>query len=246
MKKNTFSFSFDMESMSYELFPLVQLFLLILSTLSFHAGTTNPNRSSIGDYVVDEGFGASFGVYLVPKFIKILIWSSTLYQALYLYFQASSSALISTLFPQISTVINCMPFTPISVVGYLFMIIGGMGRVWCFRTLGAFFTFEITIRNSHKLIKTGPYAYVRHPSYTFVFIMATGLFLVHHRLASFFPNNKWIQILSGPVGFLMFYILLAIIFKKRVPREEEELKKTFGKEWIEYASKTKRFIPGVF
>ncbi|CAF4350854.1 unnamed protein product, partial [Rotaria sordida] len=48
-----------------------------------------------------------------------------------------------------STSIDPLPFNPMSVIG----------------TLGAFFTFELTIRSTHKLIKTGPYAYVRHPSY---------------------------------------------------------------------------------
>jgi len=75
--------------------------------------------------------------------------------------------------------------------------------------------------------------------------MTIGMLLVHQRLANFFPNNRWLQILCGPAGFLTSCIILALIIKKRVPREEEELKKTFGKEWTEYVSKTKRFIPRV-
>jgi protein-S-isoprenylcysteine O-methyltransferase Ste14 len=39
--------------------------------------------------------------------------------------------------------------------------------------------------------------------------------------------------------------MLLLVTIRRVIREEEELKKTFGKEWIEYASKTRRFIPGI-
>ena len=225
------------------MFPLLQLFLLILGTVLGHMGSRNPNLSSADDCVVNEGFGSSFVVFLLPNVAQILMWSSTLYQALYLYFQAASPASISTLFPQISIFVDCLPLTPISLFGYVFLIVGGGGRIWCYRTLGKFFTFELTIRNSHKLIRTGPYAYVRHPSYTFGFIALIGVFLIHRRLANFFPHRTWIQTMAGPVGFLICCMMLALVFKWRVSREEEELGKTFGKEWTEYVSKTKRFIP---
>jgi protein-S-isoprenylcysteine O-methyltransferase Ste14 len=221
------------------------MFLLLLTTLLFHIGTTNPNLSSTGDYVPHEGVGSRFVVFFGPKFGKLLIWIFTLYEVLYLYLQASSSASISTVFPQISTSINPLPLTFISMLGYILMIVGGLGRIWCYRTLGVFFTYEITIRSSHKLIKTGPYAYVRHPSYTFIYILIIGMFLVHQRLGSFFPNRPWIQMQFGPFGFLICCLIVTVLFKRRVTREEKELTKTFGKEWTEYALKTKRFIPGV-
>jgi protein-S-isoprenylcysteine O-methyltransferase Ste14 len=123
------------------------------------------------------------------------------------------------------------------------MIVGGLGRIWCYKTLGKFFTFELTIRNSHKLIKSGPYAYVRHPSYTLVLILVIGMLLVHQRLANFFPNNRWVQNMVGTPGILTTCMLVILIIKRRVTREEVELKKTFGKEWTQYTSETKRFIP---
>jgi protein-S-isoprenylcysteine O-methyltransferase Ste14 len=125
------------------------------------------------------------------------------------------------------------------------MIVGGLGRIWCYKTLGVFFTFRITIRNSHKLIKTGPYAYVRHPSYTFAFILVGGMLLVHQRLTNFFPNTTWVQTMFSIAGILTTFIIGMLFLQRRVTREEEELKKTFGKEWTQYASKTKRFIPKV-
>jgi protein-S-isoprenylcysteine O-methyltransferase Ste14 len=125
------------------------------------------------------------------------------------------------------------------------MIVGGLGRIWCYKTLGPFFTFELTIRTSHKLIKTGPYAYVRHPSYTFASILVVGKLLVHQRLKNFFPNTTWVQTMFSPAGILTLNMILILLIKRRVIREEEELTKAFGKEWIQYASKTKRFIPKV-
>jgi protein-S-isoprenylcysteine O-methyltransferase Ste14 len=234
-----------MQSISYDILALHQVFLLIFTTVLAHIGATNPNVSSTGDKVLNEGFGSGFGVRFAPNIAKLLIWISTLCQVVYLYLQATSPASIATLFSQIPTSTNLLSLTYISVLGYIFAIIGGLGRIWCFRTLGKFFTFEVTIRSSHKLIKIGPYAYVRHPSYTSAYILTIGIFLVHQRLANLFPNTKWLQILFSPAGFCICCLILALTLNRRVTREEEELKRNFGKEWTEYTSKRKRFIPGV-
>ncbi|KAF9022890.1 hypothetical protein BDZ89DRAFT_187014 [Hymenopellis radicata] len=39
-------------------------------------------------------------------------------------------------------------------------------RLLCYREMGKMFTFELAQRQDHKLITTGPYSIVRHPSYT--------------------------------------------------------------------------------
>lgn len=57
---------------------------------------------------------------------------------------------------------------------------GALLRLACFRALGPLFTFELTIHPAHTLVTTGPYAHVRHPSYTGVFatlVGATGVML---------------------------------------------------------------------
>ncbi|CAF3717358.1 unnamed protein product [Rotaria sp. Silwood1] len=234
-----------MQSVSNDMHSLFQIFLLFFTTLLYHIGISNPNLSSTDDYVPHEGIGSKFLIFSTPKIGQLLTWISTLCQALYLFLQTFSPALISILFPQISTSINSLPLTSISILGYILMIIGGFGRIWCYKILGKLFTFEITIRNTHKLIKTGPYAYVRHPSYTFVCILAFGMFFVHQRLKNLFPNSTWLQIQFGPIGFIIFCLVTILSIKRRVIREEEELAKSFGMEWTEYVSKTKRFIPKI-
>ncbi|KAM5531771.1 hypothetical protein V8D89_014541 [Ganoderma adspersum] len=42
-----------------------------------------------------------------------------------------------------------------------------------------FFTFEVIIKDDHKLITSGPYSYVRHPSYTGILCLTTGAYLMH-------------------------------------------------------------------
>ncbi|KAL9932586.1 hypothetical protein V8E36_008703 [Tilletia maclaganii] len=60
--------------------------------------------------------------------------------------------------------------------------IGGALRIWCYRELRHFFTFTLAVLDGHKVISSGPYAYVRHPSYTGLFLVATGLIMLMQAL----------------------------------------------------------------
>ncbi|CAF3905357.1 unnamed protein product [Rotaria sp. Silwood1] len=224
---------------------LLQVFLLCFTSLLIHIVTSNPNVISTNDYVPYEGISLSFVSRIAPKIGKLLIWTSTLYQTLYLLLRMFSPTSISIFFPQISTSLDLLQFNPMSMIGYILIIVGGLGRIWCYRTLGAFFTFEVTIRSTHKLIKTGPYAYVRHPSYTFVCILICGILLIHQRLTDFFPNQTWLKVMYSPIGILMFHLFVMVIVARRVKFEEEELAKKFGSEWTQYALKRKRYIPKI-
>jgi len=56
------------------------------------------------------------------------------------------------------------------------LVIGGcLLRKWCFTTMGNMFTFEIKVQEEHRLVTWGPYAYVRHPSYTGLIMIFAGL-----------------------------------------------------------------------
>jgi protein-S-isoprenylcysteine O-methyltransferase Ste14 len=227
--------------------PVLQIVLLFITTYLFFLGVSNPNAASPKDYVANEGVIGFVMVAIGPRFSKLIILISTIYQMIYLFAQISPKHLSNFLFSFITTTDNpdLLPINFLAIIGFALMIIGGLGRIWCYHTLGKFFTYEITIRNSHQLIKTGPYAYVRHPSYTFVSMVTIGMFLVHRRIANLLPNNPWIQMQFGPGGFCICCLILAASIARRVGREEKELKKQFGSEWLKYASTRKRFIPGL-
>ncbi|KAG0076805.1 hypothetical protein BGZ92_002242, partial [Podila epicladia] len=61
-------------------------------------------------------------------------------------------------------------------------------RKWSIVTLDRFFTFRLTIRTQHKLVNSGPYRYLRHPSYTGLLInqIASSLILFHEGLWDIF------------------------------------------------------------
>ncbi|CAG8599771.1 8344_t:CDS:2 [Diversispora eburnea] len=50
------------------------------------------------------------------------------------------------------------------IVVFISVIIGIILRLWSFKALDEFFTFDLTIKKDHKLITHGPYRYLVHPS----------------------------------------------------------------------------------
>lgn len=106
--------------------------------------------------------------------------------------------------------------------------------LWVFRRshkeLGRNWSITLEIRDKHRLIDTGPYAFIRHPMYTSFMLMGLGqTFLI--------PN--WVAGLAGLVGF-------AILFSLRVANEERMMLENFGSQYRTYMERTKRLIPYLY
>jgi protein-S-isoprenylcysteine O-methyltransferase len=113
----------------------------------------------------------------------------------------------------------------------LIMMLSGLAiRTWAVFTLGRFFTWHISTRDDQTIIKTGPYAFVRHPGYF-------GAFLTYSGTALFL--NAW-------VAFPFSLIVLLFAFLRRINHEENELKIYFGREYDAYCDSVKRFIPCIW
>jgi protein-S-isoprenylcysteine O-methyltransferase Ste14 len=80
-----------------------------------------------------------------------------------------------------------------------------------------------------KIVRTGPYRFVRNPMLAGVFLMLFGI--------GFAVNS-----ISLVVFFTPLYVLLNVWELKNI--EEPELVKRLGNEYIEYRRKTPMFIPG--
>jgi len=76
------------------------------------------------------------------------------------------------------------------------------------------------------LVIEGPYAYVRHPQYSGLFIIMIGMLI------------QWPTIITA----LMFPILVFVYYSLS-KREEGEMIKIFGDEYRRYLDKTPMFIP---
>ncbi|VDC02496.1 unnamed protein product [Peniophora sp. CBMAI 1063] len=139
--------------------------------------------------------------------------------------------------------------TSIFLAGIALTLASGLIRDACYRTLGRLFTFEITIRPQHQLITSGPYAWVRHPSYAGVVFGSFGTLLLH------FGPETWFATVMLPtlVGKLYVAVWCAIeafvlwSILARAPLEDRLLRKQFGQEWEQYAARVRwRAIPGIF
>ncbi|HEV2703665.1 MAG TPA: isoprenylcysteine carboxylmethyltransferase family protein [Steroidobacteraceae bacterium] len=114
--------------------------------------------------------------------------------------------------------------------GLLLMVAGQLLRWWSIATLGRLFTINVAIRTDHRLIESGPYRFVRHPSYTAILVVHIGAGLC-------FGNVLSCLALLTPV-------VAAIANRIRI--EEEVLCTALGPVYREYMRRTKRLIPGVY
>jgi len=101
----------------------------------------------------------------------------------------------------------------------------------------------------HKLITSGPYAFVRHPSYTGGCSALFGAGLLHlgrgscirECLQQYFPLNLSL----GVLAFCGMFILHALIV--RIKKEEMMLRERFGKRWDQWAKQVPyKLVPGLY
>jgi len=155
---------------------------------------------------------------------------------------------------------------------FLVSVIGVCWRYWCYRTLDKFFTFHLQVQEGQKIIKTGPYRYIAHPSYLGQTMNAIGI-----AAATYGPLNVWLNVLStrkfGSVKMIeklhflgneivlnnrllaravACFIGTSYLFqyfwfiKIRIPDEETMLRKQFGEEYDQFLSQRWRVIPFIY
>jgi protein-S-isoprenylcysteine O-methyltransferase Ste14 len=98
--------------------------------------------------------------------------------------------------------------------------------IWARFYIGENWSSAVTIKVGHELIRTGPYAWVRHPIYSGLLLAMIGTALARRE----------------PRGFLAVILLwLGFWIKSRM--EEGFMLKTFGPEYEEYSRSTGALIP---
>ena len=126
------------------------------------------------------------------------------------------------------------PFLPAGfpwpVVGLGLFAVGTVLRWWSIRHLGRFFTVNVAVAADHRVVDTGPYRWVRHPSYSGLLLQLAGLGLTLGTVPSF------LSVLAPPA--------LALLHRIRV--EEVVLHTHLPNYYPAYAARTKRLVPFVF
>ncbi|HZQ09230.1 MAG TPA: isoprenylcysteine carboxylmethyltransferase family protein [Anaerolineae bacterium] len=127
-------------------------------------------------------------------------------------------------FPTISAV----PFAHSEIVawlGVLFCLIGLLLLLWSLVSFGKSFRVGIDADHPDKLITTGVYAISRNPIYVAFAFVLLGEFLIF---------GNWI---------LLVYLVAGIwLFHRQVLREEDFLRRQYGKEYLEYSKRVRRYL----
>ena len=84
-----------------------------------------------------------------------------------------------------------------------------------------------TIQPGTHLVRSGPYRYIRHPMYSAALLWAAG----------------WPLIIGSIIGAVITGVILLPALIARMKREEAELIKEFGQEYISYSANTWRLFP---
>jgi protein-S-isoprenylcysteine O-methyltransferase Ste14 len=111
-------------------------------------------------------------------------------------------------------------------MGVALVIIGLAFAVWARAHLGSNWSGTVTIKQDHELIRSGPYAYVRHPIYT-------GL------LAALLGTTVASGTVHAAVGLAI--ITVALIRKSRV--EERFMREIFPDAYPRYSAEVPALIP---
>ncbi len=122
------------------------------------------------------------------------------------------------------------PDYAISAFGLLLILIGVIIRWAAILQLRKFFTVDVRILRDHKLIRTGLYKYVRHPSYLGLLLSVLGLGIT---------MVNWLST-------LVILIPHIIIIQMRITEEEAALERRFGRDYRAYRQQTKSLIPLIY
>ncbi|HEY6025043.1 MAG TPA: isoprenylcysteine carboxylmethyltransferase family protein [Pseudolabrys sp.] len=97
---------------------------------------------------------------------------------------------------------------------------------WARVRLGGNWSAEVTVKQNHELVRSGPYALVRHPIYTGVLLALAGTAL---------SIDKW----RALIGLL----IIAAGFLRKIVIEERFMAAEFGEAYARYRDEVPALIP---
>jgi protein-S-isoprenylcysteine O-methyltransferase Ste14 len=99
--------------------------------------------------------------------------------------------------------------------------------VWARHHLGAYWSDKVVLKVDHQLIRSGPYAYLRHPIYSGVLLGVAGTALA-----------------IGEERGAVALMVMTVNYWVKARREEKILAEKFGDSFAEYRRNTGFLVPG--
>jgi protein-S-isoprenylcysteine O-methyltransferase Ste14 len=111
----------------------------------------------------------------------------------------------------------------------LAMEVGGIAfAIWAREHLGRLWSGTITLKQDHRIVRSGPYRLARHPIYTGILFGLSGVALVR-----------------GDVASLAAMVLFVAGIARKIVLEERLLVAHFGDEYRDYRRQVRALIPFV-
>ena len=115
----------------------------------------------------------------------------------------------------------------VTFLGIILYLCGLIGRNWSIRTLRKYWSIHLEIRKDHKLIRNGPYKYMRHPAYLSILFEVCGIPLI---------LNSYFVFLFAVAAYIPLIVL-------RIYYEEKEHLTLFGPEYNAYQKEVRALFP---
>ncbi|KAJ7901725.1 hypothetical protein B0H14DRAFT_2329757 [Mycena olivaceomarginata] len=188
-----------------------------------------------------------------PVLVKCLCWvvallEVTVIAASHLPDWPGSRKIVSLLV--LNSEVDRIYVSSLFVFGIFLTLLGACIRYWCYCELGNLFTFEVSIRNDHKLIQSGPYHTVRHPGYLGVLLSVAGVSCWNACPGSWLRECGALETTLGLFivsicSVLVIFITVGLLL--RISKEDEALEQRFGEDWVQWSLEVPyKLVPGVF
>ncbi|MGP8033306.1 MAG: methyltransferase family protein [Steroidobacteraceae bacterium] len=111
-------------------------------------------------------------------------------------------------------------------IGLVVLVAGLAFSVWARAHLGRNWSGNVTVKEGHELIRTGPYAYTRHPIYTGILTGVLGT-----------------AICSGTLRAALGLAVIAAALIVKLRAEERFMRETFPGQYEKYCEEVPALIP---
>ncbi|KAG1883295.1 hypothetical protein F4604DRAFT_283084 [Suillus subluteus] len=239
---------------------LLKIPFILVSAIGIHISFTSPSPPpSTKEKVVPSSLESFVGWFLklrCMELMKISAWAASSAEvasilAMHIGPSHIPEGIYGARAVQLLRVLHPTPITPVFLFGSIAVVIGGALRLYCILTLGKLWSFHLSIRKEHRLVTSGPYSVVRHPSYTGLLLQSAGAAVMYGSQGSWMRQSGILQVpfikVLAVTSFFVFTPLCAWISISRPAVEDQMLQRALGEEWDNWAKKVRyRLISGVY